>query len=150
MRILALDLGRRRIGVAVSDPSGMLVRSLGTIERSSRAQELAAIGELVERWEVKRIVVGYPRRLGGEAGPEARFAQAYAEALAKKLGLEVELWDERLSTFTAQHLLRERGIRGKEGRHQVDAVAAAVILEDYLEAHRPQASGPEQAPKDKP
>ena len=129
----------------MSDPTGTVARSVGVVERSSRAQELEAIGELVGKWEVAKVVVGYPRLLSGEIGQEARFAQAYAEALAENLAMEVELWDERLSTVTAQRLLRERGVRARSSRRTVDSVAAAVILQDYLEAHREQNWGRRQA-----
>ncbi len=133
MRVLALDVGQRRIGVAISDPGGTLARSLTVIRRASRREDFAAVAELVRKWEVGRVVVGHPRSLDGTVGPQARRIERYARALAEALDVPVALWDERYSTFEAERLMAETG-RQHRDRHWVDAVAAAVILQDYLES----------------
>jgi putative Holliday junction resolvase len=135
-RILALDVGDRRIGVAVSDPSQILARSLEVIQRGSRQQDFAAVAGLVEEYEVEWVVVGYPRSLDGTAGEQAEKVERYVAALAEALTVPVLLWDERLSTVSAERLMREGGQRGRKKRERLDAVAAAVILQDYLDSRK--------------
>lgn len=134
MRILTLDVGDKRIGVAISDPSQVLARSLKVIQRGSRQEDFAAVACLVEEYEVERVVVGYPRSLDGTVGEQAEKVERYATGLAKALTVPVLLWDERFSTVSAESLMREAGLRGKKKRERVDAVAAAVILQDYLDS----------------
>jgi len=134
MRILALDVGDKRIGVAISDPSQLLARSLKVIQRGSRQEDFAAVARLVEEYEVERVVVGYPRSLDGTVGEQADKVERYAAGLAEVLTVPVLLWDERFSTVSAERLMREAGSRGKKRREWVDAVAAAVILQDYLDS----------------
>ena len=136
MRILALDIGERRIGVAVSDPSGTLATSVSVIKRRSRREDFAAVAELVRRYGVEKVIVGLPRSMDGTIGPQARRVERYAAALAKALDVPVVLWDERLSTVSAERLMREAGLGEEERRARVDAVAAAVILQDYLDAQQ--------------
>lgn len=133
MRVLALDLGERRIGVAVSDPTGTVARPVGVVERKSRAEDFATIARLVAEYGAERVVIGRPLTLRGEVGPQARWVEAYAQALAEALPVPVELWDERYTTATAEEIWRTARPRKKRGG--VDAVAAAVILQGYLEAH---------------
>jgi putative Holliday junction resolvase len=134
MRVLALDVGDKRIGVAISDPSQMLARSLRVIQRASRQEDLAAVARLVEEYEVEKVMVGYPRSLDGTVGEQAEKVERYAAGLAEALTVPVLLWDERFSTVTAETLMREAGLRGKKKRERIDAVAAAVILQDYLDS----------------
>jgi len=134
MRILALDVGDKRIGVAISDPSQLLARSLKVIQRGSRQEDFAAVARLVEEYEVERVVVGYPRSLDGTVGEQADKVERYAAGLAKAMDVPLVLWDERFSTVSAERLMREAGSRGKKRRERVDAVAAAVILQDYLDS----------------
>lgn len=134
MRILALDVGDKRIGVAISDPSQLLARSLKVIQRGSRQEDFAAVARLVEEYEVERVVVGYPRSLDGTVGEQADKVERYAAGLAKAMDVPLVLWDERFSTVSAEKLMREAGSRGKKRREWVDAVAAAVILQDYLDS----------------
>jgi putative Holliday junction resolvase len=136
MRVLALDVGDRRLGVAISDLSQVLARSLKVIERGSRQQDFAAVARLVEEYQVERVVVGYPRSLDGTAGEQAEKVEHYAAGLAETLTVPVLLWDERLSTVSAERLMREAGLKGKKKRERVDAVAAAVILQDYLDSRK--------------
>ena len=132
MRLMGLDLGERRIGVAVSDPGRVLARGIEVIERRSVEKDLAAIARLAEEYEVEAIVVGYPRRLNGTAGEEAKKAEAFAARIEAHLELPVILWDERLSTVRAARALAEGGKRKR--RLGIDAVAAVVILQDYLDS----------------
>ncbi len=134
MRILALDVGDKRIGVAISDPSQLLARSLKVIQRGSRQEDFAAVARLVEEYEVEKVVVGYPRSLDGTVGEQADKVERYAAGLAKAMDVPLVLWDERFSTVSAEKLMREAGSRGKKRRERVDAVAAAVILQDYLDS----------------
>ena len=130
-RVMALDIGERRIGVAVSDPSGTLARPHAVIQRRSKVMDFAAVARLVAELEVERVVVGLPLSLNGEIGPQARRVTRYAQALAQALEVPVELYDERYSTVTADALLAETG---RKRRVPIDAAAAAVILQDYLES----------------
>ena len=134
MRVLALDVGEKRIGVAISDLSQTLARSLQVIQRSSRQEDFAAVARLTEEYEVEKVVVGYPKSLDGMAGAQARRVERYAADLAKALTVPVVLWDERFSTVSAERLMRQAGLRGDKRRERVDAVAAAVILQDYLDS----------------
>lgn len=136
MRILALDVGEKRIGVAISDLSQSLARSLKVIQRGSRQEDFATVARLVEEYEVEKVVVGYPRSLDGMAGAQAERVERYAVGLAESLTVPVLLWDERFSTVSAERLMREAGLRSKKKRERIDAVAAAVILQDYLDSRQ--------------
>jgi putative Holliday junction resolvase len=135
-RILALDVGEKRIGVAVSDETETLARPLMAIKRASKREDFQRIVQLVEAERAGRVVVGYPRSLGGTEGPQARRVRRYTEALAEALPVPVEMWDERYTTVEATARLRDAGRRRSRDRGQLDAAAAAVILQDYLDAHR--------------
>ncbi len=135
MRILALDVGERRTGVAVSDPSGTVARPLTVIEHRSRNEEMAAVADLVAEHDIELIVVGCPLTLRGESGPQAQLVQQYAATLAEKVPVEVQLWDERYSTVTAAEIIRQTRKRGKRhGKKKIDAIAAAVILQGFLDS----------------
>ncbi len=136
MRVLALDVGEKRIGVAISDLSQSLARSLKVIQRGSRQEDFATVARLVEEYEVEKVVVGYPRSLDGMAGAQAERVERYAVGLAESLTVPVLLWDERFSTVSAERLMREAGVRSKKKRERIDAVAAAVILQDYLDSRQ--------------
>jgi putative Holliday junction resolvase len=138
-RILALDVGERRVGVAVSDESQTLARSLTVLHRRSKAQDFEALARLAREQEARAIVVGLPLSLDGSEGPQARRVRRYADALAEALaaqGLAVPLvfHDESLSTVTAAEVMIASGRKRRHRRRQIDAVAAAVILQNYLEA----------------
>jgi putative Holliday junction resolvase len=136
-RVVGIDLGERRIGVAVSDPTGTIATPLTVIERSGDADaDRAAVAAVVREVGAERVVVGVPVRLAGGEGPAARAAQEEAAALAAVVGVPVETVDERLSTVVAERSLRERGVRGRARRRVVDKVAAAVILQAWLDRAR--------------
>lgn len=134
MRILALDVGDRRVGVAVSDPLGMLARPLLVLVRRSREADYKAIARLVEEQEANRVVVGHPLEMHGEVGPQAQRVERYAAGLAEHLAVPLVFWDERLSTAEAERMLHEAGESSRQYRGRLDAVAAAVILQSYLDA----------------
>lgn len=133
-RVLGLDVGERRIGVAVSDELGIIASPVGVVERGRREQ--AELRDLIARYGVARLVVGLPRGLSGREGPQAAETRAYADALAAELGLPLEYWDERLTTTIAERSLIESGASRSDRKAQVDAVAAAVMLQGYLDARR--------------
>lgn len=133
-RVLALDIGHRRIGVAISDPTETLARSLLVLDHTDEAKALERVLALVQEQAAGRVVVGYPLSLTGDVGPQAERVGRFAEALAQVLEIPVDLWDERYSTVNAERILREQGISGRRRRRRVDATAAAVILQDYLDA----------------
>jgi putative Holliday junction resolvase len=133
-RVLGLDLGEARIGVAISDPERRLAVSLGTVQAGRPPGDLIAIAGLVREHDVTAVVLGWPRSLSGERGAGAQHAEAFAEALRAVLTVPVELQDERLSTVEAERLLREAGVTGRERRAVVDRTAASIILQSWLDA----------------
>jgi putative Holliday junction resolvase len=137
-RILAVDWGARRVGLAVSDPTGLIARSLPTLEAKSEELAIDAILKTCVDEEVERIVVGLPLRLDGTRGDAAESAERFAKRLETKGDIPVELWDERMTSRLAERQGRELGerTRGKKGR--VDARAAALLLQSYLDARGPR------------
>ncbi len=141
MRYLALDVGDRRIGVAVSDETGLIATPLTVIRRRSRVEDFARIARLVREEEAGRLIVGHPLNDDGSAGPQARRIERYATALSEALqaeGLDLPLifWDERLSTMRAQEMMISAGRTARDRQARIDAVAAAVILQDFLDEQR--------------
>jgi putative Holliday junction resolvase len=137
MRYLGLDLGRARIGLALADDVLRTARPHSTVTRRSDAADLAAIAEVAREYEVTLAVVGLPLNMDGSEGASARFARGFAGKLGAALGVPVELHDERLSTFEAEARLREQGVAAREQRALVDAEAAAVILQGWLDRGSP-------------
>ncbi len=131
-RVLGLDLGQARIGVAISEPAGRMAVPIGTV-RTGAPNDLRAIAEMVRVHGVTEIVVGLPLRLSGESGEAADHARKFAEALEAFLHVPVVLQDERLSTVEAERGLATAGVRGRARRRVVDQMAAAVILQAYLD-----------------
>ena len=134
-RLLALDLGDVRIGVALSDALGVTAQPFGVIRRSNKRADLQEIRKLVEAHRVAKVVVGNPLLLSGEVGARARSTSTFVATLRGVLGdVPVELWDERLTTVQAERLLVEGKVRRRKRREVVDAMAAALILQSYLGA----------------
>jgi putative Holliday junction resolvase len=133
MRYLGLDLGRARIGLALADDVLRTARPLSVVRHRTREADLASIAAALREWEVGTAVVGLPLNMDGSEGASARYARAFAEELARATGVAVELFDERLSTFEAESRLREQGLSSRELRGRVDAEAAAVILQGWLD-----------------
>jgi putative Holliday junction resolvase len=134
MRILALDIGARRVGVAVSDPLGWTAQGLPTLARENDPQLIEAVRRITRELDVERVVIGLPRNMNGTVGPQAKKALAFAEALRAALQLPVETWDERLTTVAAERSLAEGGLDGRKRRRSVDRVAAQLILQGFLDS----------------
>ena len=138
MRALGLDLGTKRIGVAVSDSAGTVATPVDTVHRQGdRPAEHRAIAALVDEWEAEIVVVGMPYSLDGSEGPMAKKCRAEANALADTLDVPVVPYDERLTTVTAERALMQQEMTGRERREVVDKVAAAVMLQAWLDAGMP-------------
>jgi putative Holliday junction resolvase len=133
-RILALDVGARRIGIAISDPLGLTAQGLTTLQRRNRRYDLAELRKLLEAHEVREIVVGNPLRMSGESGIQAEKMASFAAQLEKAFGLPLHLWDERLSTAEAHRLLDETEIRDSRRKEVIDKMAAVLILQSFLDA----------------
>lgn len=137
MRTLALDWGERRIGVAISDPMGLIAQPLETIPAHAGGRDaLERIAELVRSHEVGEIVVGLPLHMNGRAGPEAEKARAFGERVRSRAGVAVEYLDERWTSVEAERALEESGARPSRERGSVDRVAAAILLRTWLELRR--------------
>jgi len=136
VKILAVDLGRVRTGVAVSDLTGLIASPVGTITERDTEKLADMIAGMAKEHGVSEIVVGHPRNMDGTRGESARLAESFAELLAKKTGLPVKLWDERLTTMSAIGILNETNVRGRKRKEVVDTVAATLILQDYLNSKR--------------
>jgi putative Holliday junction resolvase len=135
VRVLAIDYGRRRLGLAISDELGITAVPLATLERKNRREDVKRLREIVRKQNVGCIVVGHPVRLDGSAGEMADEAAEFARRIEKELRLPVRLADERLSSWEAQQTISETR-RGRKKRDGIDAVAAAVILRGFLERER--------------
>lgn len=135
-RVLAIDYGRRRLGLALSDPARLTARPLATLERTNRRNDLRRLREIVRQHDVRRIVVGHPLHLDGTAGEMAAEAARFAVRIEKQLGLPVELVDERLSSWEAEQVLAATETAPRNRATKLDQVAAAVILRDFLARER--------------
>ncbi|HSL12470.1 MAG TPA: Holliday junction resolvase RuvX [Actinomycetota bacterium] len=133
---LGLDLGDARIGVAISDPERRVAVPVGTVHVGQPPGELKAIAALVREHAATVVVLGHPRSMSGRSGARAQLAESFADALRSILEVPVELHDERLSTVEAERRLEAGGRRGREARQRVDASAAAVILQGWLDRRR--------------
>ncbi len=132
-RVMGLDVGDRRIGIALSDPLQIFAQAHSTLQRQSLSQDLEALASLAREQEVERIILGLPLMMSGREGPQSHKTRRFAAALAQQLPLPQEFWDERLSSRAAELALREGGVRGRRQRQAVDKVAAALILQGWLE-----------------
>jgi putative Holliday junction resolvase len=132
-RILGVDYGTRRIGLAVSDSEGQIAFPEATLESRGARRDLESICALVKEKDVVGIVVGLPLHMDGRRGPEAEAAEAFGRKLGEATGLPVEMLDERWTTQEADRALRESGRKGKKKRQVIDAVAATLLLRTYLE-----------------
>jgi putative Holliday junction resolvase len=139
-RILGLDVGSRRIGVAVSDPLGITAQGLETLQRRNKRHDFGALGRVISQYEIREIVVGLPLRMSGAEGTQADKMQVFAEELRKRFKLPVHLWDERLTSAEANRLLRETDLSIEKRGKAVDRMAAVLILQGWME-HRALGSG---------
>jgi putative Holliday junction resolvase len=136
VRAIAIDVGKVRVGVAVADELGLVAHPRPYVDGRDTRKAVEALAALAEAEHIDRFLVGLPRTLKGEEGPPARRARKFAETLAKRTGLAVELMDEWLSTREARGRLREAGLDERALRERVDSAAAAVVLQAWLDAHR--------------
>jgi len=139
-RILGLDVGSRRIGVAVSDPLGITAQGLETLQRRNKRYDLEYLQRVIQEYDVREIVVGLPLRMSGAEGIQSDKMQGFAEDLRKRFRLPVHLWDERLTSAEANRLLRETDLSIEKRGKAVDRMAAVLILQGWME-HRAAASG---------
>lgn len=135
-RILALDLGEKRIGVAVSDATRTIARSLTVLPRKSRREDHERIARIIAEQQANLLVVGLPIPLNGVEGEKAAWVRDYTAELQQHIPIPVVFWDEALTTVQAYDSLRQRGKRAKQAKERIDAVAAAFILQSYLDGER--------------
>lgn len=136
MRVLAIDLGSKNIGIAISDALGLSVRPLDTMRRSSDEKDVARLKLIVDDLEAEAVVVGLPLRMDGTIGDAAAAALRFAEKLRARVGVEVTTQDERLTSYEAEQMMSERGFSRTKRRARSDEFAAMIILRDYLAATR--------------
>ena len=132
-RVLALDVGEKRIGVALCDETQTLARPLLTLERVSKKEDFARLAALCSEHAIEKVIVGLPKTLRGEDGPQAQRVRRYTAELQAALNLPIEFWDERFSTIEARDLMAAAG-RKLSSKGEIDAIAATVILQEYLDA----------------
>jgi putative Holliday junction resolvase len=133
-RILALDLGKKRIGLALSDPLGITAQGLPTLQRTNIREDLAALSKLIEEREVGLILMGHPLHMSGRESRQAEYTRDFASRLGAWTGIEVRFWDERWTTVEAERVLRSSGISIEKRARAVDQLAAQILLESYLDA----------------
>lgn len=133
-RILALDLGKKRIGLALSDPLGITAQGLPTLQRSNIREDLAALDRLIAEREVTLLLMGFPLHMSGREGRQVEYTREFAERLGSHTGVELKYWDERLTTVAANRVLRESGISIAKRARAVDQLSAQILLESYLDS----------------
>ena len=133
-RVLGLDVGSRRIGVAVSDPLGITAQGLDTLQRSTKRRDFDHLQRVIQEYDVREIVVGLPLRMSGAEGIQSDKMQVFGEELRKRFRLPVHLWDERLTSVEANRLLREADLSIEKRGKAVDRMAAVLILQGWMES----------------
>lgn len=141
MRVLAIDPGTVRLGLAVSDPSKIIAQPLTVLVRRSEAEDLRELAKLVEQHEVDEIVIGLPRTMDGKLEAAAKEAQDFGQRIENATGRPVAYWDERLTTVAAERYLIEQGKRRSRRRQEVDRMAATLMLQGYLDYQRRRGAG---------
>ncbi len=132
-RILALDVGKKRIGLAVSDEMGWTAQGLDTLERTRIRDDLTRLKQLAEQWNIKTLLVGEPLHMSGETSRQSEYTREFADRLKEHLSLPVIFWDERLTSVEAERVLRETGASLEKRKQSIDRLAAVLLLESYLE-----------------
>ena len=135
-RVLGLDVGTKRIGIAVSDELRLLARGLNTLQRQSKRVDLEKLADIIQEYGIAEIVVGHPLRLGGETSAQTDKVTAFAAELRDRIGLPVHLWDERLTSAEANRVLRDAEVSTHKRARAVDRIAAILILQSFMEARR--------------
>ena len=134
MRILGIDYGDARVGLALSDPLGWTAQALPALPGYRTEELLNGLEQVIRENGVERIVLGYPKNMNGTRGPRAELTEAFTEKLRQRFSLPVELWDERLTTVSAARVMNETNVRGQKRKQQIDSLSAVLILENYLNA----------------
>jgi putative holliday junction resolvase len=132
-RVLGLDVGSKRIGIAVSDPLGITAQGLKTLQRRNKRSDLAALEQIIHGYDVREIVIGLPLRMSGAHGAQSQQMQQFAEQLRKRFRLPVHLWDERLTSAEANRLLQETELSIEKRAAAVDRMAAVLILQGWMQ-----------------
>jgi putative Holliday junction resolvase len=135
-RVLGLDVGSKRIGIAVSDLLGITAQGLETLQRQNKRMDFEKLGRVIQVYEIREIVVGYPLRMSGDEGVQAVKMQRFAEELRERFQLPVHLWDERLTSAEANRVLRETDMSIRRRGQVVDQMAAVLILQSWMEGRR--------------
>src|SRR5450755_2557172 len=135
-RIMALDVGSKRIGVAITDPLGITAQGLDTIQRQNKRRDMEALGAILAKYEVQEVVVGLPLRLSGAEGTQSEKMRLFADDLRARFGITVHLWDERWTSTEANRLLRETDLSIKKRGRAVDRMAAILILQSWMESRQ--------------
>lgn len=133
-RVLGLDVGARRIGIAVSDALGITAQGLETLQRKNKRYDFEFLGKVIREYRIAEIVVGLPLRMSGAEGTQSEKMRAFAEELRKRFGLPVHLWDERLTSAEANRFLRETELSIEKRGKAVDRMAAVLILQGWMES----------------
>jgi putative Holliday junction resolvase len=135
-RVLALDVGKRRIGLAISDPLGITAQGLPTLERTTVREDVAKLADLTSERCVSLFLIGKPLHMSGDESRQAEYIKNFGDRLTEKTGIPVKFWDERLTTVQAQRVLKESGISIEKRARAVDRLAAVILLESYLDSLR--------------
>ena len=138
-RLMGLDVGSKKVGVALSDPTGLIASPLEIIEREREdklRKTFSRIEELIEEYKVTKIVLGLPLNMDSSEGERVRKTQEFKEALERRTGLEIVFWDERLSTVEAHDIMTEAGVKGIDRKKFVDKIAASIILQGYMDSQK--------------
>jgi putative Holliday junction resolvase len=133
-RVLALDLGKKRIGLAISDPLGITAQGLPTLQRTTIRADAAEIDRIAAEQGVTLILLGYPLHMDGREGRQVQYTREFAEYLTERTGREVRFWDERMTSIEAERVLKESGVSIAKRAKAVDRLAAQILLENFLEA----------------
>ena len=142
-RVLALDVGKKRIGLAVSDQLGMTAQGIETLQRTRIRQDLESLKQTAAQWEVKLLLIGKPLHMSGDESRQSEYTREFADRLQQHLNLPVVFWDERLTSAEAERMLRMGGASLEQRKKAVDRMAAVLLLESYLGFRRMQTSSPE-------
>lgn len=133
-RILGIDYGDVRIGLAISDPLGLTAQGLEVIRRQTESEDMQRIAEVIQTYDVQKIVLGFPKNMNGTIGPRGEITQQFAKQLEQEFQLTVVLWDERMSSLAAERILIEADVRRNKRKQVVDKMAAAIILQNYMDS----------------
>lgn len=136
MKILGLDYGEARIGLAVSDPFGILATPLETVSEKDREKQISACLSVIKENRIEKLVFGLPMRMDGSEGHRAIYTREFAAELSQRAQIPFDMWDERFSSTEAHRVLEAGGVSGKKRKTKVDKIAAVIILQGYLDAHR--------------